>query len=115
MHRDWIVLCHRNFQGADPFEKDVDNRQLAIKPSRNLYADNGKSICRPRQSFGICLRRNVRANSFTSRESSSHRIIKQVSNDKDGSESGRMTTPSARRPKVLGLGKIATPARSYTK
>src|SRR5207248_145492 len=33
VHRDWIVLCHPNFQRADPFEKDVDDRQFAIKPS----------------------------------------------------------------------------------
>jgi hypothetical protein len=58
VHRDCIVLFHPNFHGADPFEKDVGNRQFAIKPSRNLYADSGNSICRPGPGCGTCLRRN---------------------------------------------------------
>ena len=33
------LSCHPNFWGADPFEKDMDNRQFATKPSPNLYAD----------------------------------------------------------------------------
>src|SRR5438477_6177066 len=115
VHRDWIVLCHRNFQRADPFEKEVDNRQFAIKPSRNLQADSGNSICRPGPGLGTCLRRNARAKSLTSLELSSRRMIKQVSNDKDRSDSVRTATPSARSPKVLGQGKIATPAPSDTK
>ncbi len=115
VHRDCIVLCHPNFHGADPFEKDAGNRQFAIKPSRNLYADSGNSICRPGPGFGTCLRRNARAKSLTSLELSSRRIIKQVSNDKDRSDSVRTATPSARSPKVLGQGKIATPAPSDTK
>jgi hypothetical protein len=44
VHRDWIVLFHPDLQGAGPFEKDVDNRQFATKPNRNLYADSGNSI-----------------------------------------------------------------------
>ena len=101
--------------GADPFEKDVDNRQFATKPSRSLYADSGNSICRLGPGLGTCLRRNARAKSLTSLELSSRRIIKQVLNDKDRSDSVRTATPSARSPKVLGQGKIATPAPSDTK
>src|SRR4051794_24331157 len=85
------------------------------RPRLVVQADSGSSICRHGLSFGACLRRNVRANSFTIRESSSRRIIKQVWSDKDGSDSERTTTPSARSPQVLGLGKIATPAPSDTK
>src|SRR5438874_5752476 len=82
--------------GADLFEKDVDNRQFATKPSRSLYADSGNSICRPGPGLGTCLRRNARAKSLTSLELSSRRIIKQVSNDKDRSERANCDTFGAK-------------------
>jgi hypothetical protein len=55
VHRDWIVSCHPNFQGADPFEKDVQKGKaikLRQKSSRLGVAaeTNAKS---PMRSFTL--------------------------------------------------------------
>ena len=72
-------------------------------------ADSQNSICFGGMRWGAYLRRKERPNSFAKRESSSALIIKHVSKDNDGSESGLITTPSALRPTEAGLVTIATP------
>src|SRR6266849_9932897 len=72
-------------------------------------AESQNSICFGGMRWGAYLRRKERPNSFANRESSSDLIIKQVSKDNDGSDSGLITTPSALRPTEAGLVMIATP------
>src|SRR5262249_46091206 len=66
------------------------------------YAESGSSICLAGPGFRRYFRRNTRANSLASFESSSCRIIRQVSKDRMGSHSGRTTTPSGGSSKALG-------------
>jgi hypothetical protein len=72
-------------------------------------ADSQKSICLGGVRRGVYLRRNDRPNSFANFESSSVLIIKQVSKDNDGFDSGLIATPSVLRPNEAGLVTIATP------
>ena len=71
--------------------------------------DSHNSICFGGKCSRAYLRRNDRANWFANRESSSVLIIKHVSKDNDGSDSGLITTPSALRPTEAGSVTIATP------
>jgi hypothetical protein len=66
------------------------------------YAVSGSSICLAGPGFRGYFRRNIRANSLASFESSSRRIIRQVAKDRMGSQSGRTTTSSGGSSKALG-------------
>src|ERR1700685_574705 len=74
-----------------------------------VQADRRNSICFGGRDWGAYLRRKVRPNSFANRESSSVLIIKHVSKDNEGSDSGLITTPSALRPTEAASVTIATP------
>src|SRR5260370_33101123 len=78
-----------------------------------LQADSDNSICFGGRIGSSYFRRNDRANSLTSLESSFARMTTQVSNH-NGSESGFSTTPSGREP-TAGLIKIATPTCAASK
>ena len=78
-------------------------------------ADSDNSIGFGGMRWGAYLRRKDRANSFANRESSSFLIITHVWKHNEVSESGFTTTPSARKPRAVGLVRMATPTCSDTK
>ena len=88
------------------FNRDAEPTAIC---KTTTHADSQNSICFGGMRWGAYLRRKERPNSFANRESSSVLIIKHVSKDNDGSDSGLITTPSALRPTDPGLVMIATP------
>jgi hypothetical protein len=106
--RDWIVLCHPNSKKVQ--KSAICDRAYSqlLRGQRQLHLPSWSGLA------NIFLEECSRV-LVDKLESSSRRIMRQVSNERAGSDSVRTTTAPAGTPTALGLGRIAKPARSETK